>query len=81
MCDSLGMEKLAHHISANPGRTCGEWAEALGVSRPYLYALLSGDRQPSLSVAQRIAAATDGAVPITSWGNLAALAAAIEASK
>ncbi len=68
-----GMEQLAKHIGAFPGRTYGEWAEIFGVSRPHLHALLSGDRQPSLSVAQRIATATDGRVPLTAWPNLAAV--------
>jgi len=76
MCDSHRMEHLAQHITAYPGRTYGEWAEIFGVSRPHLHALLNGERQPSLSVAQRIAAATEGQVPVTAWPNLAALAKA-----
>jgi plasmid maintenance system antidote protein VapI len=71
------MEQLAQHISANPGMTYREWADVFGVSRPHLHALINGERQPSLPVAQRIAAATGGAVPITAWPNFAALAAAI----
>lgn len=71
------MENLRTYIGAHPGRTNAEWAALLGVSRPHLHALLNGDRQPGMEVAQRIAAATSGAVPITSWSNIAALADAI----
>lgn len=70
------MEQLAQYIASRPGRTNAEWADALGVSRPYLHELLNGRRQPSLATAQRIAAATGGAVSITTWPNLAAVIAA-----
>ena len=73
MCDIPRMEQLNTHINAHPGRTKGEWAEMFGVSRPHLHALMEGQRQPSLPVAQRIQAATRGEVPITAWPNLAAL--------
>lgn len=68
------MSNLHSHIKANPGKTHAEWAECFGISRPYLYALVDGSRQPSLDVAKRIAAATDGSVPITSWPNIAKIA-------
>jgi plasmid maintenance system antidote protein VapI len=81
MCDIRGMEQLANHIAAHPGRTNSEWADMFGVSRPHLHALLNGDRQPSLPVAQRIADATGNNVPVTAWANLAALIAAVQGSR
>lgn len=65
------MSDLASHIKANPGKSLGEWAEGFGISRPYLYQLIDGERSPSLDVAKRIAAATDGEVPISVWPNIA----------
>ena len=56
----------------------GEWASELGVSRPFLYGLLDGTRQPSLEVAQRIDAATKGKVPLSSWPRIRAV---LEAAK
>lgn len=76
MCDIARMEHLSHHIAARPGRTLSEWAEALGISRPYLHGLMAGTRQPSLTTAQRIATATAGEVPITAWPTIAAVVAA-----
>lgn len=70
------MEQLAHHIAANPGRTNAEWAGIFGISRPHLHALLSGERHPSLHVAQRITEVTG--VPVTAWPKLAALAKAMQ---
>lgn len=58
-------------IEAGGNMTATAWAERFGVSRPYLYSLLDGSRQPSLDVAIRIASATNGAVPLTSWPKLA----------
>lgn len=54
-----------------------EAADMLGVSRPYLYDLLSGKRQPSFETALRIETATGGEVPITDWPNLARIAEAV----
>lgn len=50
-----------------------EWAERFGISRPHLIALLEGQRMPSPAVARRIAAGTDGAVPVETWPNIAAM--------
>jgi DNA-binding XRE family transcriptional regulator len=69
------MQKLAAHLRTEPQTTRGEWARRFGISRPYLYGLVDGERSPSLEVAQRIARATDGAVPVSSWPKLAALLA------
>lgn len=54
-------------------------AVKVGVSPSYISDLLSGRRVPSLDVAMRISAATNGAVPLRSWPNLAAIAEAIAA--
>lgn len=67
------METLNAYIKAEPSRTMSEWAEELGVSRPFLYGLLDGKRQPSLEVAKRIDAATNGKVPLASWPNIRAV--------
>jgi DNA-binding transcriptional regulator YdaS (Cro superfamily) len=48
-----------------------KFAEKVGISQPYLNQLLAGKRTPSADVAQRIEAATKGAVrcrTIWSWG-------------
>jgi DNA-binding transcriptional regulator YdaS (Cro superfamily) len=70
------MSTLSEHIKGQPEKPMQAWADELGVSRPHLYALISGDRQPSLDVAMKIEAATGGAVPISSWANHAAVIAA-----
>jgi DNA-binding transcriptional regulator YdaS (Cro superfamily) len=75
------MATLSEHIQARPGLTNGQWAQLLGVSRPYLHGLLSGDRQPSLETAIEIERATDGGVPILSWPNLAAVVEAAMATE
>jgi predicted GIY-YIG superfamily endonuclease len=64
---------LAQYIATQPKRPMAEWADDLGVSRPMIYDLMSGERLPSLPVAKRIADATDGAVPLSSWKNHAAV--------
>lgn len=74
ICDMFsGMSTLSEHIKGQPEKTMSEWAGRFGVSRPYLYQLVDGTRYPSLPVAMRIAKATNGAVPITAWPNLAAV--------
>ena len=72
------MSKLSEHIKGHPGKTMSEWAGFLGVSRPYLYQLVDGTRYPSLPVAMRIAKATNDAVPVTAWPNLAAVVDAVK---
>jgi len=67
------MEALKTYIKSKPSKTMAEWANDLGVSRPFLYGLLDGNRQPSIKVAKRINAATDGMVPITAWPNIRAV--------
>lgn len=74
----IGMSKLSEHIKRHPGKNMSEWAVSLGVSRPYLYQLVDGSRYPSLPVAMRIAKATNDAVPVTAWPNLAAVVDAVK---
>ena len=73
ICDKRHMDTLTAHIKAQPEKPMQAWADDFGISRPYLYALLDGSRQPSIDVAVRIAAATKGAVPVSAWPNVAAV--------
>ena len=54
------------------GLTQHEWSRRLGVSKGHLSQLVSGSKKPSLDLALRIAAMTDGAVPVESWARPAA---------
>lgn len=77
LCDIIGdMSTLSEYIKAQPEKTKTQWAERFGISRPYLYSLMDGTRQPSIDVAQRIAKATGGKVPVTAWPNMAAIVSA-----
>jgi hypothetical protein len=71
------MSTLTEYIKSQPDRPMREWADMFGISRPHLLAMLDGTRAPSLAVAQRIEAQTRGAVPITTWPNIAALVRAV----
>lgn len=71
------MQNLREHIEAAPDRSRAEWADAFGISRPHLYALLDGTRMPSFTVARKIERATNGKVPIGAWPNLKAIADAV----
>lgn len=57
---------LADHITQS-GETQAAWAERIGISRPYLNALMKRAKTPSLPVALRIERLTEGAVPASSW--------------
>ena len=77
LCDTIGdMSTLSEYIKAQPEKTKTHWAECFGISRPHLYSLMDGTRQPSIDVAQRIAKATGGKVPVTAWPNMAAIVSA-----
>lgn len=67
------MSSLQEYIKSNPARPMRAWADDFGVSRPFLYGLLDGTRNPSLQAARRIEAATGGNVPITEWPNIRAM--------
>jgi DNA-binding transcriptional regulator YdaS (Cro superfamily) len=47
--------------------TQSKMAKLLGCSEGYVSLLISGARRPSLRIAQRIASATNGAVPMDKW--------------
>lgn len=55
------------------GRKRIDFAARIDVSAAYLSQLAAGDRQPGRAVARRIAAETDGAVPVEAWPNIAAM--------
>lgn len=62
------MEQLAQYIKdAKISRS--DFAKKVGISAPYLTQILSKDcsKRPSLDVAVRIAAVTNGAVPVEGW--------------
>jgi hypothetical protein len=67
------MSTLNDYIKTQPNRPMREWAEIFDISRPHLIALLDGTRAPSITVAQRIHEQTNGAVPVASWPNMAAV--------
>ena len=75
------MDKLKAYIERNSTAPMREIAENLGVSRPYLYDLIKGVRQPSLAVASKIAKATGGEVSVSDWSNLAEIADAIRSGE
>lgn len=75
------MDKLHAYIQAQPPRPMREWADAFGISRPYLLALLDGSRSPSVATARAIADATGGAVPVLAWANIRAVVEAVEGDK
>ena len=80
MCDVTAMTALAEHIRARPGKSMQAWADEIGISRPYLYGLMDGSRTPSVEVAVKVERATDGAVTVTDWPNLAAVLSAVKAA-
>lgn len=81
ICDIKGMKKLNAYIKRNSTAPMREIAEKLGVSRPYLYDLIKGEREPSITVAVKIANATGGEVAVSDWPNLAKIADAIRSSE
>lgn len=75
-----GMSEIKKYVKAQSPRPMREIAEGLGISRPFLYDLIEGKREPSLEVAQRISEKSAGAVPITAWPRLASVIAAVKGS-
>jgi transcriptional regulator with XRE-family HTH domain len=69
----MDMSTLPDHIKSHPEKSMSDWASSFGISRPHLYALLDGSRNPSIEVAKRIAQATSGDVPISAWSNFKAI--------
>jgi hypothetical protein len=70
------MKTLAQYIADQPKQPMRVWADRFDVSRSYLTELIGG-KTPSVDVAERIARATGGAVPISSWPNHAAVLDAV----
>jgi len=67
------MNQLDAYLRQGRGRA-RRIAVDVGVSEPYVSDLRHGKRQPSPAVAQKIEAATGGAVPVSAWPNLSASA-------
>jgi transcriptional regulator with XRE-family HTH domain len=63
------MTRLHEYLTIS-GTTARRLAIDVGVSEPFVSDLRRGNRSPSLEVAQRIEAATDGRVPVHSWPRL-----------
>lgn len=47
--------------------TQADLAKRIGISRSYLAEIISGAKRPGRSAIEKIEAATDGAVPASSW--------------
>lgn len=62
-----GMSTISDYVAARSGQSMGEIARGIGVSRPYLYGLLSGDRSPSWDMAKKIEEGTGGEVKALAW--------------
>lgn len=60
------MQNLREHIDSL-GISQNAFADRIGVSKGYLSQILSGKREPSRDLIQKINAATDGAVPPSIW--------------
>lgn len=67
--------KLSDYLTQSGTRQL-HFARQIGASPGHLHDILSGRRQPSLTLAKRIAAETGGAVPINEWPTIAAIIAA-----
>jgi transcriptional regulator with XRE-family HTH domain len=66
MCECSGMTNLASFLLRS-GRSRGDVANALGISRSYFSELESGVKTPGLALAVEIERLTEGAVPVASW--------------
>lgn len=60
------MLKLKEHL-ANTGMRQVVLARMIGISQGHMSDILAGRRTPGLALAGRIAAATGGKVPVSSW--------------
>lgn len=61
---------------AKTGTSQRAFAERAGISPSFLNEVLRTTKEPGLEMAQKIAAATDGAVSLAAWPKLAAVIAA-----
>ena len=60
------MENLQRYLATSGVRQAA-LAGLLGITRGYMSQVVSGSRQPSLTLALKIAQVTDGAVPVSAW--------------
>lgn len=58
---------MLSQIITDSGKSQTFWAERLGISRSYLSDILAGNKTPSLALAVRIQAETEGRVTCESW--------------
>lgn len=63
---SMGSHLLATYLDSS-GRSCVEFAEAVGAHRSQIYRCAAGERGPGRKLATRIETETGGAVPASSW--------------
>jgi transcriptional regulator with XRE-family HTH domain len=75
-CEQGGMEQLKSYLDKT-GATLREFGRDARISASFLSEITSGLKNPSLPVALRIQAATNGAVPLSAWPNLKAVADAV----
>ena len=80
MCEYRPMMTLKTYL-ADTGTSQRAFAEKVGLSPSFVNEMLQGTKEPGLDTAQRIAAATDGAVALSSWPRLAAVIAAAQESR
>ena len=62
------MTHLASFI-ASTGKRQADLAKDLSISRSHMSELVSGSKKPGRNLAIAIERATDGAVPVSSWGS------------
>lgn len=74
MCERHGMMDLRTYLTST-GTSQSAFAERVGISASFLSEILSGPKEPGAEMAQKIEAATDGAVPMAAWPRLARLIA------
>lgn len=58
---------MLSQIITESGVSQTKWAERLGISRSYLSDILAGNKTPSLALAVKIQAETQGRVTCESW--------------
>lgn len=63
---------LARYKAAKDNITDAKLAAQLGLAREQVQKLRAGKRGPSLATALKIQERTNGEIPVTAWGNVAA---------
>lgn len=74
MCERQGMMELKTYLTST-GTSQAAFAERVGISASFLSEILNGPKEPGPEMAQKIEAATNGAVPMSAWPRLAKLIA------